>query len=414
MATSPLREKVRTHAEDRPGVYRWLGAGGRILYVGKSVRLRSRLMSYFREGSGKAARMVSEAEDVNWDLRPNEFAALVREMRLIRVWQPEYNVQHRRDRRYGFIKITRESAPRLVPVSRVQSDGASYYGPFAQTGWLAQAVHDLSLATGLRDCPAHTPIHFGDQLEIFSGDRVPRCIRADTGTCPAPCAGRCATADYHRCLRLARSFLEARSRAPLARLADCVKAAAADLRFEYAATIRDRMETLEKLWSHLSGFRGQVENLNLVYPVPGYGGDDRIYLIRRGRPCADLPWPKSDRARRLAERGGGGGVPAGAGGPGWKTGSGCGRRGAADGVVVQPASPGEGEGDGAAAVAGWGMPRHVDKAPRAPRCGGAAGLVKARRELLRSFRATSSFTRIGATDTEPIVLSASQAGSRPP
>ena len=300
MATSPLREKVRTHAEDRPGVYRWLGAGGRILYVGKSVRLRSRLLSYFREDSGKAARMVSEAEDVNWDLRPNEFAALVREMHLIRAWQPEYNVQHRRDRRYGFVKITREPAPRLVPVSRVRSDGASYYGPFAQTGWLAQAVHDLSLATGLRDCPAHTPIHFGDQLEIISGGRVPRCIRAYTGTCLAPCAGRCTTAGYDRRMRLARAFLEARSRAPLARLADCVKAAAANLRFEYAATIRDRMETLEKLWSHLSGFRGQVENLNLVYPVPGYGGDDRIHLIRRGRPCAELPWPKSDRARRRA------------------------------------------------------------------------------------------------------------------
>lgn len=300
MATSPLREKVRTGAEDRPGVYRWLGAGGRILYVGKSVRLKSRLLSYFREETGKAARMVAAAEDVNWDLRPNEFAALIREMRLIRAWQPEYNVQHKRDRRYGFLKITREPAPRLVPVSRVHNDGASYYGPFAQTGWLAQAVHDLSLATGLRDCPAHTPIHFGDQLEIFSGRRAPRCIRADTGTCLAPCAGRCTTVEYDRRLRLARAFLEARSRAPLAELANSVKAAAAELRFEYAATIRDRMETLEKLWNHLSGFRGQVENLNLVYSVPGFEGDDRIYLIRRGRPCADLPMPKSDRARRRA------------------------------------------------------------------------------------------------------------------
>ena len=296
-----LREKVCAEAEDRPGVYRWLGADGRILYVGKSVKLRSRLLSYFREDRGKAARMVSEAEDVSWDLKPNEFAALIREMRLIRAWQPEYNVQHRRDRRYGFIKITREPAPRLVPASRVRSDGATYYGPFAQTGWLARAVHDLSLATGLRDCPGHTPIHFGDQLDIFSAGRVPRCIRADTGTCPAPCAGRCTTAEYGRRLHLARAFLEARSRAPLARLADCAKAAAADLRFEYAATIHDRMETLERLWKHLSGFRGRVENLNLVYPVSGYDGDDRIYLIRRGRPCAELPWPKSDRARRRTD-----------------------------------------------------------------------------------------------------------------
>ncbi len=300
MADSPLREEVRTRAEDRPGVYRWIGADGRILYVGKSVRLRSRLLSYFREGAGKAARVVAEAEGVNWDHTPNEFASVVREMRLIRAWRPRYNVQHKRDRRYGFIKITREPAPRLVPVSRARSDGARYYGPFTRTGWLGDAVRALSLATGLRDCPGHTPVHFGDQLEIFAGGRVPRCMRADTGSCLAPCAGRCTAAEYDRRLRLARAFLEGRGRAPLEELARSVDEAAGRLRFEYAAALRDRMATLEKLWDHLSGFRGRVEKLNLVYPVPGHEGDDRIYLIRRGRPCAEVPWPKSDLARRRA------------------------------------------------------------------------------------------------------------------
>ena len=301
MTTSGLRERVRSSAEDRPGVYRWLGRGGRILYVGKSVRVRSRLLSYFREDAGKTARMVAEAEAVSWDYTPNEFAALFREMRLIRVWQPEYNVQHKRDRRYGFIKVTREPAPRLIPVSRVHGDGARYYGPFGQTGWLARAVHDLSLATGLRDCPADTPIHFGDQFEMFGGGRVPRCIRVETGTCPGPCAGRCTTAEYDRGLRLARAFLEARSRAPLEELERSVKEAAEHLRFEYAATMRDRMATLEKLWNHLSGFRGRIEHLNLIYPVSGFRGEDRIYLIRRGRLHGEIPWPKSDEARGQAD-----------------------------------------------------------------------------------------------------------------
>ena len=300
MATSGLREKVRARAEDRPGVYRWLGRGGRILYVGKSVRVRSRLLSYFREETGKAARMVAEAEALSWDYTPNEFAALFREMRLIRVWQPEYNVQHKRERRYGFIKVTREPAPRLIPVSRVHGDGARYYGPFGRTAWLARAVHDLSLATGLRDCSGDTPIHFGDQFEMFGGSRVPRCIRVETGTCPGPCAGRCTTAEYDRGVRLARAFLEARSRAPLKELERSIEEAAADLRFEYAATIRDRMATLEKLWNHLSGFRGRIETFNLVYPVSGFGGEDRIYLIRRGRLHGELPWPKSDEARGRA------------------------------------------------------------------------------------------------------------------
>ena len=295
-----LRDEVRARAEERPGVYRWLSPNGRILYVGKSVRLRSRLLSYFREDTGKTARLVAEAASVRWDYIPNEFAALFREMHLIRAWQPEYNVQHKRDRRYGFIKVTREPAPRLIPVTRLHNDGARYYGPFGQTLWLARAVHELSLATGLRDCSADTPIHFGDQFEMFSDGRTPRCIRAETGTCLAPCAGRCTTTEYNSRLSVARAFLETRSRAPLEELQDLLKTAAKRLDFEYAARLHDRMETLEKLWDHLSGFRGQMEHLNLVYPMPGFGGDDRVYLIRRGRMWGEMPWPKSDAARRHA------------------------------------------------------------------------------------------------------------------
>ncbi len=300
MNAESLRMEVRSSAEERPGVYRWLGPDGRILYVGKSVRLRSRLLSYFRSDTGKTARLVAEAASVRWDYTPNEFAALLREMHLIRAWQPEYNVQHKRDRRYGFIKITREPAPRLVPVTRVHNDGARYYGPFGQTRWLARAVHELSLATGLRDCSVDTPIHFGDQLDMFSDGRTPHCIRAETGTCPAPCAGRCTAAEYNSRLRVARAFLETRTRAPLEELSQLLKRATGRLDFEYAARLHDRIGTLERLRDHLSGFRGRIENLNLVYPVPGFGGDDRVYLIRRGTVWGEMPWPKSDAAGRRA------------------------------------------------------------------------------------------------------------------
>ena len=299
---SLLRDEVRAGAEDRPGVYRWLGAGGRILYVGKSVRVRTRLLSYFREETGKTARMMGEAEAVRWDYIPNEFASLFREMHLIRAWQPEYNVQHKRDRRYGFIKVTREPAPRLIPVLRPVSDGARYYGPFSRTGWMARAVHELSLATGLRDCASGTPVHFGDQIEMFGGGRTPLCIRAETGTCLAPCAGRCTVAEYDRRVSVARAFLEARSRRPLAELSEAVREASERLDFEYAGRLHERMTTLESLWDHLCGFRGQIGKLNLVYPVPGYEGDDRVYLIRRGRLHGEMPWPKSDGARRRANR----------------------------------------------------------------------------------------------------------------
>ncbi|MCY3809444.1 MAG: GIY-YIG nuclease family protein [Gemmatimonadetes bacterium] len=301
-ALGKLREKVREGAEERPGVYRWYGADGRVLYVGKSVSLRSRLLSYFRERTGKAARIVAKAADVSWECKPNEFAALVGEMRLIRTWQPEYNVQHRRDRSYGFVKVTKESAPRLLPVESIANDGAAYYGPFPRTAWLARAVGELALATGLRNCPARTSIHFDDQLEIFSDTKIPRCIRAETRSCLGPCAGRCTGAEYRRGVRLAQAFLGARSQRPLGELAEAARRAARRLDFEYAARLHERIETLRRLQGYLAGFRGQIEKLNLVYPVSGFAGDSRLYLIRRGVLAAELPAPRSAPARDRARK----------------------------------------------------------------------------------------------------------------
>ena len=304
MSMSPqprLRASVAESAQNRPGVYQWLDNNGRVLYVGKSVRVRTRLLSYFREDAGKVARLVGTAANVRWDYLPNEFAALLREMHLIRAWQPEFNVQHKRDRRHGFIKVTNEPAPRLVAVTRVLSDGARYYGPFSQTRWVARAVHELALATGMRDCPAHTPIHFADQIDLFAASRTPHCIRAETGTCPGPCAGRCTAAEYGRRLSAAQAFLETRTRDPLADLAGAVRLASDRQEYEYAGRLQDRLKVLERLWKHLSGFRGQVRNLNLVYPVPGFDGEDRLYVIRRGRVAAEMKAPTTPGELRRAQ-----------------------------------------------------------------------------------------------------------------
>lgn len=298
-----LRAHVRARAEDRPGVYRMLGADGDVLYVGKSVRVRSRLLSYFRASPGeKAAELVRASSRIRWEYVSNEFWALVRELRLIKRWRPVYNVEHKRRRSYAFVKITRERAPRLVAVGRVTGDGATYFGPFPRPGRLGETVRELSHLLGLRDCPPSTPIHFGDQLEIFGDSRPPRCLRLEAGTCLAPCAGRSTADEYRSRVELARRFLEGRSKKPLARLQEEMGEAARRMDFEYAALLRDRMERLQSFQERLVAFRGRVRSLSFVYRVPGHRGADRLYLIRRGVVREQLTHPKSEGERRKAAR----------------------------------------------------------------------------------------------------------------
>ncbi|HET7459270.1 MAG TPA: nucleotide excision repair endonuclease, partial [Gemmatimonadaceae bacterium] len=92
-ARSLLLSHVRASLEDRPGIYRMLGEGGLVLYVGKSKHLRRRLLSYFRAKGrrSKAAKILREAVAIDWEYVPTEFGALLRELRLIKQHRPRFN-----------------------------------------------------------------------------------------------------------------------------------------------------------------------------------------------------------------------------------------------------------------------------------------------------------------------------------
>lgn len=302
-ANPTLREHVRAKAENRPGVYRMFGPGEELLYVGKSVKVRSRVLSYFRAPRGeKAWELIREAARIEWDYVPNEFYALIREMKQIQQCRPRFNVQHKRKRIYAFVKVTAEAAPRVLHVTRVVHDGSTYYGPFPRVNSVARTVRELAHVLGLRDCPGPTPVFFDDQLEIFRGGRPPRCIRADIRSCLAPCCGRPTADEYGKAVRLARRFLEGRAEKPLRELEAEMHAASNRMDFEYAGVLRDRLERLTSFRDELVAFRGAVEDLSFVYRVPGFAGDDRVYLVRRGRIRKELPHPKTKRARARVAR----------------------------------------------------------------------------------------------------------------
>jgi excinuclease ABC subunit C len=314
---SALREDVKAGVENRPGVYRMVGPGDRILYVGKSVRLRQRLLSYFRADRGeKGEEILRHTHRIEWDYVPSEFGALVHEMKAIKRWRPPYNVVHKRDGSYAFIRLTREAAPRLQAVREVSPDGSFYHGPFFGPERVRTAVREISDLLELRDCAKDTPLRFADQMDLFD-HRVdePLCLRGSVGRCLSPCAGRCTRGEYHERAALGRRFLQGEADAPLAILRARMEAAAARLQFEYAATLRDRLQRLEELREELAGLRSAIESLSFVYPVPGWAGEDRVYVIRRGLVLAELPAPANGVARAaLRERAGrllGSGSPSG-------------------------------------------------------------------------------------------------------
>lgn len=301
-----MRADVRTQAKDRPGVYRMLSADGEIVYVGKSKKLRSRLLSYFRCSfpEDKGARIVREAEKIEWDYTPSEFAALLEELRLIKRFRPRLNVAMKRDaRHFAFIKLTRGAAPKLLVVRGAGADDAQiYYGPFFGAQRVGEAVRELNDALGLRDCRLDQPMHFSDQPELFQNfPRTPGCIRHEIRKCLGPCVGGCTAMQYAERVQLVRQFLDGADDGPMRALREEMVAASERLEFERAGSLRDKLQRLEALREQFIRFRFAVETLSFLYTVPGHEGDDRVYLIRRGRVRGEyaVPRSESDRIRLL-------------------------------------------------------------------------------------------------------------------
>lgn len=289
-----LRDRVRKLAENRPAVYRMLGPNDEVIYVGKSVSLRNRLLSYFRADRGeKATDIISNSRRILWDYVPNEFASLLTEMRLIQKWRPIFNVEHKRDRNFCFIKLTRDEAPRLLMTPQVIGDGAEYYGPFRGRAMVREVLREVSDALELRDCSPSVPLRFADQMDLFAPEHTPKCIRGDVKKCLAPCAGRCTRSEYDVRVLEARKFLKGDVHKPLAVLNERMQQAAERMNFEYAAQLRDRAYKLEEARYELMAARSTIEALTFLYRIPGYNGEDRLYVIKRGAIKAEFGAPRT-------------------------------------------------------------------------------------------------------------------------
>jgi excinuclease ABC subunit C len=312
-----MRDRVRETATDRPGVYRMLSSSGEVVYVGKSKQIRTRLLSYFRCAypEEKGARILREADEIDWEYTPSEFAALLQELRLIKQLRPRLNYAMKRDGNYVFIKITRGAAPKLAVVRGASTDDASiYYGPFVGPQRMEEALRELSDVLMLRDCRSDMKMTFSDQQELFQlAPRTPGCIRYEIGKCLGPCVGGCSVSQYDSRVAMARAFLDGTSDGPVEVLRRTMEEASDKLQFERAAVFRDKLNRLDVLREQFSRLRFAVETLSFMYTVSGYDGNDRVYVVKRGviRAEAAKPRSKAQRARlqQLAESISAGGDP---------------------------------------------------------------------------------------------------------
>ncbi len=311
-----LRALVREGVENRPGVYRMLGPTGTVIYVGQSRVLRTRLLSYFRAKGrrNKAARILRHAFHIEWEYTNTEFGALLRELRLIKQYRPHFNTMMVMDEwPRAYVALTGGSVPGLRVVARSDDPSAvALFGPFRRVARVRDAVRALAEATALRDCTLEDTVRGsgsgrGSAL-WFAADpaakpkssarsRAPGCLRHDLGTCAGPCIGAGHPLLYREAADDVRSFLEGRSDVPVRLLEEAMQQAAAELAFEKAGVLRDRLELVRWLHERVQHFHANVDRLTFRYHAFGHADTEWVYLIRRGTVRAEVRAPRTDEER---------------------------------------------------------------------------------------------------------------------
>ncbi len=291
-----LERGMRAHAPKLPGVYGMLDARGRLIYVGKAKSLRARLLSYFRTNSRdpKAGRILDHTKALLWEAANDEFAALLRELELIRRFRPRFNVVGQPgERRYVYLCLGKSPAAYAYLTRDPTGKEVARYGPLVGRGLADDAVRRLNDWFKLRDCPSTVPLTFADQPELFPDDgRSTKCLRYDIGNCLGPCAGLCTRRDYAANVRAAKAFLDGRDRSLLKELTRRMTAAAEELKFEQAMALRDRLAALTWLDDRLRFLRTARQGGSFVYPLTGPAGGTVWYLIHRGEVQAALREPR--------------------------------------------------------------------------------------------------------------------------
>ena len=271
-----LEEKI-SMLPDSPGCYLMKNRDGTVIYVGKAVNLKNRVKSYFRDTSHtpKVAAMISHIDDFEILLCETNLEALILECNLIKHHKPYYNILLKDDKHYPYLKVDlREPFPRLEITRRMEKDGAKYFGPYIGANAVRQVIEAVRDVFPIRSCKQTLPP---------ARPKRP-CMNSDIGRCMAPCAGKCTEAEYAEMMTGVVNFLNGDYAPVLDKLRKDMGEAAAAMRYEKAAKIRDKIRDVEGMMERQIALRTDSSEQDLIAVAQdGLDAMIQILYVRGGR-----------------------------------------------------------------------------------------------------------------------------------
>jgi excinuclease ABC subunit C len=240
----------RTKIPHKPGVYMYKDSSGKVIYVGKAIDLYHRVASYFnsKDQGTKTEQLVKNIADVETIIVESEIEALILEANLIKKFLPLYNIRLTDDKDYLYVKVTKETYPKIITARKQDlSDAKKYFGPFPSSRTVKTTLKRLRRVFPWCANPPKTVASDKSQdsskSKSTSSTLATRhlnkpCFYFHIGQCPGPCAGVISPEDYNKTINRFIKFMDGRGIELKDELVKEMEAASSNLEFEQAQAIK--------------------------------------------------------------------------------------------------------------------------------------------------------------------------------
>jgi excinuclease ABC subunit C len=258
MQNPTLELQIQT-LPDNPGVYQYYDKEGKILYVGKAKNLKKRVSSYFNKihDTAKTNVLVKKIVTIRHIVVPTETDALLLENNLIKTLQPRYNVLLRDDKSYPWLCIKKEPFSRIFATRRMVKDGSEYFGPYTSFKTVSTILDLIKELYPLRTCNYDL-----SKSNIESG-KFKVCLEYHIGNCMGPCEGHETLENYQKQVDAIREILKGNFKESMKDFKRVMTNLAADMHFEEAQKIKEKIEILENYQSRSTIVNPKITNIDV-------------------------------------------------------------------------------------------------------------------------------------------------------
>jgi excinuclease ABC subunit C len=252
---------------DGPGVYQYYDKEDKILYVGKAKNLKKRVASYFNKihDTAKTNVLVKKIATIKHIVVPTESDALLLENNLIKKLQPRYNVLLRDDKSYPWLCIKKEPFARVFSTRRMVKDGSEYFGPYTNFKTVSTILDLIKELYPLRTC------NYDLSESNIKNHKFKVCLEYHIGNCKGPCEGLESFENYQTQVDAIREILKGNFKESLKDFKKKMSDLAANLHFEAAQKIKEKIEVLENYQSRSTIVNPKITNIDVFSIVSDEG-----------------------------------------------------------------------------------------------------------------------------------------------